>query len=385
MAGVMLSIVTLVAVWLAGCSWSACALAGVVLVFLAVTSSSWVAVTVALSLLASAVLVLLFRAQPTGRGIWVSLVVCGGLLIAGHSAWERAVRRVQLRDQFAYVSLRERTQPVNETKYLVDTSKAETEYDTAPLGWWMSRARSIESLHRSAVYHFLETPEFGVIRMAYPSLRMLEDGDGQPIVLPDEGELVYGGTSPGPQDLSTVQAQLRREHLTFRNMFTDKERFGSVKDLDQVAGFLPHAITDKVVSRSGHDVGSLFEPRDSLQLVRLQLVGLLYHAEPVVYELDTLPELLNAATAPTRALDDFESRALNKLIAGESIYSERVNGNVQMLGGLLNAESCQACHHGPANQLLGAFSYELQPVRGGVEHRPPIHDLSAAFGDGHAE
>ncbi len=373
MAGLVFSAVILGFVYVRRCTFGALLLGGFVLLFLAALSASWIAATVSVSLFLSAISLPLLTVDPKRRTKLLGLIVSGALILASIPIGQRAWKRIQLRDQYPFVSLRQRTQAVNPTHYFVDQERLnerirETQaiqpsyYPSQESG---GRSRSIRALHRSAVYHFLETPEFGVIRMAYPSLRVLEESDGTPILLPEDSDLVartIDEASAGQIIVNTValERSLEKEHNDFRFWFLEQERFGEVKDVDQVAGFLPHAFTNKVSKRAE----SVFEPaaHGKLKLQRLQLVGLLYHAEPVVYVLDTLPEMLSAATAPTRALDEFEKRGLEQLVSGEAIYTERIGNKVHMLGSLLNSDSCTTCHPGPPNQLLGAFSYELEHV-----------------------
>ena len=353
------------------CTFGVLVLSGLVLLFLAALSASWVAVTVSICLLFGAVVLPLILEDVQRRTKLLGIVVSASLLLACIPAGQRAWKHIQHRDQYPYVSLRERAQVVNPTQYFADVQRVNETQGNHP-SYYPSRrrggrSRSIESLHRSAVYHFLETPEFGVTRMAYPSLRVLAEPDGHPILLPNESDSVARPvdelrTSKVAASPETLEASLENEHNDFRYWFLDQERLGTVKEVDQVAGFLPHAFTDRNSVGLNKRVDNVYEPiaNGQLKLQRLQLLGLLYHIEPIVYVLDTLPELLNAATASTRSLDDFEKRGLEKLVNGEAIYTEQNGNKVHMLGSILNSESCAACHPGPSNQLLGAFSYELE-------------------------
>lgn len=366
MFGLVIALVVLLCVYLSQVRIVGIFFSAVLLFFVSAVSASWVALVVCGCLILGGLIFAIARTELAARPRVLAVILAIGILLASVPAGSRAWKRVQLRNKFSYASIENRLQPVNETKYLVAETGVDSEEFRSPL-WWQSRARSIEALHRSAVFHFLETPEFGVIRMAYPSLRILEEPDGSPILLPDDFAREERGEQNRYPLLGTdttvdarIQGQLRQDHVTFRNWFLDPNRFGSVQDVDQVAGFLPHAMTDNKRSPF-HPKDVLSEPfgKFSLKLQRLQLVGLLFHAEPVVYVLDTLPELLSAGTAPTRPLDEFESRGLNQLIEGETIHFERSGATVHMLGALRNAGSCVSCHPGPTNQLLGAFSYEL--------------------------
>lgn len=284
-----------------------------------------------------------------------------------------------MRDQLPYESLRDRIEPVNSTVYEIETGTDELDQDSDSHPAWVysGRIRAISWVHKSAVAHFLETPDFGVMRMGYPSMRYLEHGDGDPVVIPDdsEGEWYIPSTEDAMNALALStdhvgHSEMRKGHGEYASWFLQPSRYGQIKDLDQVAGFLPHAFTrtpsddrnpqyplaQERTHRWERDI-----PEEQLfaKLTKLQLLGLLYHEEPVVYELDTMPELVSAETAETRALDSFEQRGLERLLAGDKIHLEQTENQLRMLGPLRNAESCQDCHEGPSNQLLGAFSYTM--------------------------
>ena len=67
---------------------------------------------------------------------------------------------------------------------------------------------------------------------------------------------------------------------------------------------------------------------------RLQLVSLLKYDSPQVYVLDEFPRMdrLDDADAPTRELDDFESRSLKQLTDGEEIVVEDIDVSLRMNG-----------------------------------------------------
>lgn len=288
----------------------------------------------------------------------------------------RIYRDLELRERYPYVSIRERVEPVNPAVYEVQDVMHIEESDPFRQGivrFVHSRRAGIRALHRSAIYHFLEASEFGVSRMSAFPLQSLAHEDGSPIRIEADTrssselpEFLSPGETP---QLSTDRMQ--EGHFAFGSWFLDASRFGDVKDLDQVAGFLPHAIVDASWDTSPpaiEDIHSPFnetlrgsrETGPTLKLEKLQMVGLLYHPEPVVYDIDTLPELLSAETAPTRELDAFELRSLAILQQGNAIHVESKGDAVRMMGALRNSESCTECHTGPTTQLLGAFSYVLR-------------------------
>lgn len=355
----------------------------------------------ALGLLAGSLLVL-SSDDPTRRTQRrvVLLASLGGLLIAcvmrGHSTLER----LRARERFQYVSLRERVTPSNPTIYKIDSSPVEEDSDNLDRFWANRRASSIAWLHKSAVAHFLETPDFGVMRMGYPSLYQLEDEDGEPIELPEPSYPADEAYPGRPQFAMTKYSAehdwLAESHQDYQGWFVDPIRFGDIEDLDHVAGFESHGMYRR---KSWNRISDMQEPFDwdsqqfggenvppslRVELEKLQLVGLLYHESPVVYELDTLPELLSAETAETRPLDEFEKRGLTRLLSGEVIHVEHDGRQMRMLGSLRNAKSCVECHEGPENQLLGAFSYTLRLKEGVPSGALPLDSsksVTMTYGD----
>lgn len=287
-----------------------------------------------------------------------------------------ALENLQARATVPFESLRARSKATNPQTYLVDSSADSTRTTQENyLGW--RRASAIRWLHKSAVAHFLQTPDFGVTRMRAPNLHDLEYGDGTPIELPKQVpyEFEPSGVSParytavGIERESKLFPALRDGHSNYQSWFLDKTRFGEIEDLDSVAGFLPHAMVERGSEKQFRDpqdpIELLTEEHNipDIKLTSLKLVGLLYHDGPVVYELATLPELLNADTAQTRELNAFEERGLQKLLDGDMIYAEANGRKLRMLGALRNATSCYECHGDSPRQLLGAFSYELKSDR----------------------
>jgi len=101
---------------------------------------------------------------------------------------------------------------------------------------------------------------------------------------------------------------------------------------------------------------------------RLELVSLLMHDEPLVYDVDELPnmETLSSETAKTRALDEFETKALEALKSGEELFVRATKNRILMVGSIRASEQCLSCHSVKKGDLLGAFSYEFL-------RNPPFH------------
>ena len=84
-----------------------------------------------------------------------------------------------------------------------------------------------------------------------------------------------------------------------------------------------------------------------------------------VYLSEHLPRMDELRNAETRALDEFEQRALPQLHDGEDTVVEQGLNQIRMLGSVRAAKQCLDCHSVRRGDLLGAFSYLLdrkQPI-----------------------
>ncbi len=95
---------------------------------------------------------------------------------------------------------------------------------------------------------------------------------------------------------------------------------------------------------------------------KLELMGLLLHEDPVVYETDGMPDMESIAKGEiaTRALNSFETASLEKLRNGESLVIENEGEYLRMVGVLRAIDQCTECHQSKPGDLLGAFSYEFR-------------------------
>ena len=128
-----------------------------------------------------------------------------------------------------------------------------------------------------------------------------------------------------------------------------------IRNLDQVAGFKPH--------RFSHPVPKMRSQTESAywQVVRLELISLLKHENPVAYQSTFLPRMDELQSVPVRPLEDFEQQALTKLRTDEDVVIIETGDRIQMVGSLRAAQSCLECHRVQHGELLGAFTYELRP------------------------
>ena len=133
--------------------------------------------------------------------------------------------------------------------------------------------------------------------------------------------------------------------------FANLAGWGYVQDREHVAGFESHRFEDVPVG-----------PDTQWQTIRVELVSLLKHDQPMVYISEYLPAMDELRDAPVRPLDAFEERSLAVLVQGGDIEAEAMSHNVRMLGAIRAADKCLDCHTVEHGALLGAFSYVLLPA-----------------------
>ena len=237
-------------------------------------------------------------------------------------------------------------------------------------GTFRGRDRILTAVHRSAVDRFATAAGFGAGRMGPVGLRpdwveveplprlpvdtpAKDPATPPPGLLPDEPDWVRQAVE-GLSGRPLTATLLTLDAVEFAN----GEGFGPVlsetSDTLTIAGFQPHGF------RRGSRVAA---DRPDLRLVRLQLVGLLMHDEPVVYDSDNLPNMERVAEYPTRPPDAFERSALAKLRNGETLVTGETGDSLRLLGAIRNIDACADCHDGGAGSLLGAFSYEFAARR----------------------
>ena len=159
-------------------------------------------------------------------------------------------------------------------------------------------------------------------------------------------------------------------HNRASSFFAGAFTTGYVKSVDEVAGFEPHRIrfeenwfpslklsTPEQLEQMGNVKGLEID----WKVNRLQLVSLLLHDQPRVYDEENLPNMeeLSGADIATRALNDFEQEALKRLRAGEDVVTRATPNRIVMVGSMRATQDCMKCHTVKDKELLGAFSYEF--------------------------
>ena len=246
---------------------------------------------------------------------------------------------------------------------LTSTPVVGTEQPSLPGEKSERRVIGLKALHADRVSHFIDSPGFGLNRMAhvrmfYFSKQLPPERPVVPIKL-DSGQFqIFEGIT---------EARLRDYHEQGVRDFVNPEGYGWVKEKQAVAGFHEHQFSQ----RPSIQWDGVSERRDRWNIVRIQLVSLLKHDPPMVYQSANLPRMDELKNRDVRPLTPFESDGLASLHSGESptIYTLRNDKLVNMLGAIRTRKDCTDCHHVPEGTLLGAFSYELQEIDS-VEYVP---------------
>ncbi len=218
------------------------------------------------------------------------------------------------------------------------------------------RIVGLKALHADRVSQFIDSPGFGLNRMAhirtfYFSKQLPPERPVVPIKLDSGQYQIFEGIT---------DARLKDYHEQGVRDFVNPEGYGWVKEKELVAGFHEHQFSQRPkILWDG-----VSERRDRWNIVQLQLVSLLKHDPPMAYQSVNLPRMDELKNSAVRSLTPFESKGLASLHSGESptIYTRRIDKTVNMLGAIRTRSDCRDCHHVPEGTLLGAFSYELQEI-----------------------
>jgi hypothetical protein len=224
------------------------------------------------------------------------------------------------------------------------------------LAW---RDQELARLHNRQYEKFIRAIGFGIGRMAsIPSAEQLRRPPLRDI--PFNWPLRGADAGPyrdwGDQYSMTERASIDFIHVASRDDFLHPEGFGAEVGADDLrAGFIPHAFHEQPTT--------VFADPKTWTLKRLELVSLLKFDEPRVYVLDHLPRMdqLTGDDVPTRPLDEFETAALAQLRTAQDVVIDAAATPLRMLGSLRAANECLDCHSVQRGELLGAFTYFLNP------------------------
>ncbi len=212
------------------------------------------------------------------------------------------------------------------------------------------RNGSLEILHWKNAETFVNSSGFGVYRMTAlrPQPERIDLPMSPPIPQPaplSESDRAFSLVGEQPAD--GLRPGLSTFHLGSLLGFVNVRGFGLLTEEKRLFGFQPHHFRK-------------LPDNDEWQVRSLELVGLIVHDEPRVYETKELPRMDKIRDIPTRSLDAFEAAGLESFKAGEDLYARTAPLGVRMLGAIRSVEQCLKCHGGERGDLLGAFSYSLQ-------------------------
>jgi len=279
-------------------------------------------------------------------GITALLVAYG---IASWSAYRDLREENRLREAYPFVSMAARVpeprpEPIADERALAWLSKYEDPL-AGGSGW---RESSLRRLHARTTEAFVNSDGFGVARMPGRITESHLKPPDRPEVPPQPGSPAHWPhgeafeLSPAP-----TREQFAKMHRHGLTDFVFDDGWGYRKSRDAVAGFLSHRF-------------SRVPETETWTVHRIELVGLLKHAEPKVYLSDKLPAMDDLRGAPTRAPDAFETAGLAAIRKGEEGFAAQRPDVVRYLGAIRSAKQCVECHGGNRGDLLGAFAYTLR-------------------------
>ncbi len=297
--------------------------------------------------------------SPRGRSFLpysvTAVLIAYGL--AALTAWRDYTRFAELRNRYPFESMADRVPEPRRGDPTVLTPAAEKtlkQFEGGPGAptLWNSREFELRYLHEYTVEAFVNSPGFGVTRMRPPpNVKSLEPRTDRPEPPPQPAspEPPWDGVGFMGSVSADQRADFGRMHADGLFDFVNPEGWGYFRSRREVAGFLPHAF-------------SRVPEVSAWKVERVELVGLLKHADPVVYQSERLPAMADVKDAPTRSLDAFETAGLEAIQRGEDGFAGRRGDEVRFVGAVRSANACVGCHGGERGDLLGAFSYRLRPA-----------------------
>jgi hypothetical protein len=250
---------------------------------------------------------------------------------------QELLRLYELREEYPVINIADRVEKVRRTKItepqiVLDPIESQAVFNSRAdrqIPWLRN---NLQLIHDQQFEKFVKSPGFGQVRM---NPRWLS--------IPIKESRNISSVSPLLGHLST--------YVDFVHPATLGE--GTGKSL-QFIGFRPHRVTEPP-----RTIKDPTDPGIEYSLEKLELIGLLLHETPVVYESENLPnmEAVLADQMPIRPLDAFETESLEKLRAGETFVLSNDHQQLRMVGAVRSITQCTDCHGSNPGELLGAFSY----------------------------
>ncbi len=309
-----------------------------------------------------------------------------------------------LREQYPFESLKQRlayernaeranyrlnNRAINWLHELESESATESFYQTS-VSYAVERADALKKLHSDEVVAFINREGEGLSRMPTYGVEFVVLPDVPAIPLAVNATVQHSSSATPEVTLQRYRYDQNRGrtkrgaffelHALYRNDFA-ATRNGWVVDVDQVAGFAPHAITRREdirgdeptesttstqtltsTSNATSNEGEKTQPDPLWRVSNLLLMSLLKFDRPYVYVSEFMPAMTELPDLEKRDLTAFENKALQRLYSGEDIVSDTSDDKIKMLGSLRASKDCLSCHSADRGELLGAFSYELVRV-----------------------
>lgn len=282
----------------------------------------------------------------------------------GYVGWGAHVRVKELQQKYPVVSIEKRLPQASIASASVELPRPaldnleqlEKKFDEKGVNYWgRYRDDQLRQIHEDTFAVFAVQPGFGASRMIRFSEYTLRgrnrEGDkktpqpGQP----SESAWSSGSFAQLVQKSLTAprNQQLAPAHLQGVFDFVDPKSYGYVRDRQNVVGFESHEMKELPSFPADLDLRSVY------------LIGLILHEKPVVYVSATLPSMDDLKSTQTVSLDDFEAAGLQRLRAGDDLFSHEEGRVLRAVGALRATKQCVQCHGGKRGDLLGAFSYHV--------------------------
>lgn len=227
--------------------------------------------------------------------------------------------------------------------------------------WPQARNLYLRQVHDKHVENFLKSAGFGVGRMEVfhtPKSGVLPELENIPFRYADNqrpksfDEGTYWITpqwKPNDQPIDFHFAGL----VDFFNTTT----FGLKVSSKKTIGFEPHAFH--------FSAEPVMYQADRYLLKRLQLISVRRFDEPRVYVLNHLPRMdqLLAEDVALRTPNTFELQSLTNIEKlNEDVVTDIIDDRLLMVGSIRAVQSCLDCHAANHGELLGAFTYQFEPI-----------------------
>lgn len=286
---------------------------------------------------------------------------------------ESMAARLSYETQNRQTARKQAAEPIDPTPMTSNQRRAKlTELEEDFESQYKFRDRTLRRIHSSSVEKFINSQGFGIGRMPRFSeyyFESIKQPDLIPLSPPPEvpsssetkgKKTLADNETSEPEPIREVRPSEKELWSTHRDSiidFANPEGFGFIKDREHVAGFQLHGFREMPTLGLNNSEES---PGPKWILTRLELVSLLKHDTPQVYESQNLPRMEDLDETSTRDLDVFETGAIDALAGGEDLIVNESRNRIRMVGALRAVKQCLKCHAVERGDLLGAFTYEFR-------------------------